>query len=88
MKPAAAAGAPAFMSVAEASECLGTFSETTILRRLHDRKWPGGKSGRKWHLSRAFVDALTAVITSSPDVDVEDFAAQWMARHSSAGEVA
>jgi hypothetical protein len=73
---------PSLLSVAEASAALGTFSETTILRRLHAGQWPGGKSGRKWHVSQAFVDALLGAITSVPNLNVEEFAAAWMARHS------
>lgn len=57
-------------------------SKMTILRRIRSEVWPGGRSGGKYLLSRAFVVALAAAMGSSPNVDAEAFAAAWMARNS------
>lgn len=70
------------MSVTETSEAIG-LSRPTILRRLRAGKWPGGKSGRKWLVSAPFVLAATSGLRVSPQFDVEEFAAEWMARGSS-----
>ena len=66
-------------------------SRMTILRRLKSESnpWPGGRTGRKYLLNRAFVVALAAEFGSGRNVVAEDFAAAWMARNSApAGAVA
>jgi excisionase family DNA binding protein len=67
------------MSVTEAAETL-RLSRMTILRRLKSESWPGGRTGRKYLLNRAFVVALAAEFGSGRNVVAEDFAAAWMAR--------
>lgn len=57
-------------------------SKMTILRRIRGGAWPGGRSGGKYLLNRAFVIALAAAMGSGRNVDAEDFAAAWMARNS------
>ena len=69
---------PAGVSVADASEAIG-LSKITVLRRVKDGKWPGGRSGRKWLVNGAFVRAVETGL-SSPQFIVEDFAAAWMER--------
>jgi len=78
--PVAANGAE-LMSVTEAAIML-RLSRMTILRRIKDESnpWPGGRSGRKYLLNRAFVTALAAEFGSGRNVVAEDFAAAWMAR--------
>ena len=78
-------GGAELMSVTEAATML-RLSRMTVLRRLKSESapWPGGRSGRKYLLNRAFVVALVAAMGSSPNVDVEDFAAAWMARSAEA----
>ena len=80
MSPVAAGGAE-LMSVTEAATML-RLSRMTILRRIKDESnpWPGGRSGRKYLLNRAFVVALAAEFGSGRNVVAEDFAAAWMAR--------
>jgi excisionase family DNA binding protein len=85
MSPAATGGAD-LMSVTEAAAKL-RLSRMTVLRRLKSESWPGGRSGRKYLLNSAFVNALAAEYGSRPNVVAEDFAAEWMAR-SAAGAVA
>lgn len=81
MSPAVTGGAE-LMSVTEAATML-RLSRMTILRRLKSEKWPGGRSGRKYLLSRPFVVALAAEMGSGTCVVAEDFAAAWMARSTS-----
>ena len=69
---------PAGVSVADASETIG-LSKITVLRRVREGKWPGGRSGRKWLVNGAFVRAVETGL-SSPQFVIEDFAAAWMAR--------
>ena len=85
MSPVATGGAD-LMSVTEAATML-RLSRMTILRRLKSESWPGGRSGRKYLLNRAFVVALAAEFGSGRNVVAEDFAAAWMARNT-AGAVA
>jgi len=66
------------VSVADASEAIG-LSKITVLRRVREGRWPGGRSGRKWLVNGAFVRAVEAGL-SSPQFVIEDFAAAWMAR--------
>ena len=81
-----AAGGAELMSVTEAAQML-RLSRMTILRRLKSESWPGGRSGRKYLLNRAFVVALAAEFGSGSNVVAEDFAAEWMTR-GAAGAVA
>ncbi len=78
--PAQASDVAALMDVAEASRML-RLSKMTILRRIRSGAWPGGRSGGKYLLNRAFVIALAAAMGSGRNVDAEDFAADWITRH-------
>jgi hypothetical protein len=68
------------VSVADASEAIG-LSKITVLRRMRAGQWPGGRSGRKWLVNAAFVRAVEVGL-GSPQFDIEDFAAGWMARNA------
>jgi excisionase family DNA binding protein len=75
--PAEASGAG--LSITEAAAAL-RLSKITVLRRVSSGAWPGGQCGRKWLVSRPFIEALATAITTSPQVNAESFAAEWMAR--------
>ena len=79
--PAEAPGAG--YSIAEAADAIG-LSGITVLRRVSAGTWPGGRVGRKWLVSRPFIDALAVAITTRPQVNAEAFAADWMAQGASA----
>lgn len=83
--PAEAPGAG--YSIADAADVIG-LSNITVLRRVSAGTWPGGRVGRKWLVSRPFVDALVLAITTCPQVNAETFAAEWMARSATAEAVA
>jgi excisionase family DNA binding protein len=77
-------------TVTEAADAIG-LSGITVLRRVSSGTWPGGRVGRKWLVSRAFIDALAEAITTRPQVNAETFAAEWMGRSgapATAGAVA
>jgi hypothetical protein len=76
--PAEALGHQAGLSIAEAADRIG-LSKITVLRRMRSGAWPGGRCGAKWLVSQPFVDALVTALTTSAQVDVEVFAAEWMA---------
>ena len=78
--PSGSGRCAAGLSVADASEAIG-LSRITVLRRLNSGQWPGGRSGRKWLVNAAFVRAVEVGL-GSPQFDIEDFAAAWMARNS------
>lgn len=80
MSPAAPVGAE-LMSVTETATML-SLSRMTVLRRIKSGAWPGGKTGRKYLVHKPFATALAAEIGSGRNVDVEGFAAAWMARNS------
>ena len=63
-------------------------SPLTVYRRYHAGLFPGRKVGRKIDLYRPFVAALHTAICSGRNVDVEAFAAEWMARNPVAEAVA
>jgi hypothetical protein len=87
---AEAPGRQAGLSVAEAAAAIG-LSKITVLRRMRSGAWPGGRCGAKWLVSQPFVDALVIALTTSAQVNVEVFAAEWMTRSESgapAGAVA
>lgn len=75
------------ISVKETAELLEC-SRVIVYRRFHDGVFPGRKIGRKIDLHRPFVVALHAAIRSGRSVDVDAFAAAWMARTSAPAEVA
>ena len=77
------------MSVTETAAML-SLSRMTVLRRIKTGVWPGGKTGRKYLVHKPFAVALAAEIGSGRNVDVEVFAAAWMARGTpaAAGAVA
>jgi excisionase family DNA binding protein len=77
------AGAGASYSITEAATALA-LSKITVLRRVSAGVWPGGRCGRKWLVSRPFIDALVVAITTSPQVNAEAFAAEWMTRGDTA----
>lgn len=77
------AEAGAGYSITEAATALA-LSKITVLRRVSSGAWPGGRCGRKWLVSRPFVDALVVAITTSAQVNTEAFAAEWMAQGDSA----
>jgi excisionase family DNA binding protein len=81
------ADAGAGYSIADAADVIG-LSNITVLRRVSSGTWPGGRVGRKWLVSRPFVDALVLAITTCPQVNAEAFAAEWMGRGERAGAVA
>lgn len=72
-------GAGAGLSIDEAAAAL-RLSYWTVFRRVSDGTWPGGQVGRKWLVSRPFIDALAHAITTCPQVNDKAFAAEWMAR--------
>lgn len=79
-KTTAEAEAPgAGLSVAEAADALRV-SYITVLRRVSSGAWPGGRCGRKWLVSRPFIEALAVAISTRPQVNAEAFAADWMAK--------
>lgn len=81
------AEAGAGYSIAETADVLG-LSYVTVFRRMRSGAWPGGQCGTKWLVSRPFIDALAVAITTSPQVNAEAFAAEWMARNAAAPTVA
>lgn len=78
--PAEAPGAG--YSITEAATALA-LSKITVLRRVSAGTWPGGRVGRKWLVSRPFIDALAMAIETRPQVNAEAFAAEWMTRGES-----
>jgi excisionase family DNA binding protein len=66
-------------TIAEAADAIG-LSDITVHRRVSSGKWPGGQVGRKWLVSRPFIDALAEAISTRPQVNAEALAAEWMAR--------
>ena len=68
------------ISVKETARLL-KISDVVVYRRFHEGLFPGRKIGRKIDLHRPFVDALHAAICSGRSVDVDAFAADWIARH-------
>jgi hypothetical protein len=77
------ADAGAGYSIAEAAAAL-RLSYVTVFRRMSSGAWPGGQCGTRWLVSRPFIDALTVAITTCPQVNAEEFAAEWMARNAAA----
>lgn len=67
------------LSVAQTSLMTG-LSKITVRRRLHAGAWPGGRSGRKLLVPRAFVLDLVAAIESGMElVNAEAYAARRVA---------
>lgn len=66
-------------TITEAASAIG-LSGITVHRRVSAGTWPGGRVGRKWLVSRTFIDALAEAISTKPQVNAEAFAAEWMAR--------
>lgn len=85
----AEAAAQAGLSIAVTASKIGV-SRITVQRRMKSGSWPGGKFGKKWFVSQPFVDALVGAMTTSPSVDADAFAAQWMTdlQSETAGAVA
>lgn len=79
------APAQAGLSIAEASAAIG-LSKITVLRRMQNGSWPGGRVGAKWLVSQPFVDALVTAITTGPQVDADAFAVEWMRAASAPAE--
>lgn len=77
-RPSDSGRCAAGLSVADASEAIG-LSKITVLRRVREGKWPGGRSGRKWLVNGAFIRAVEAGLSSS-QFEIEAFAAAWMQR--------
>lgn len=71
---------PPLISVRETAALLEC-SRVIVYRRFHEGVFPGRKIGRKIDLHRPFVAALHAAIRSGRSVDVDEFAADWMARN-------
>lgn len=66
-------------SIEEAAAAI-RLAYVTVYRRVRSGEWPGGRVGRKWLVSRSFIDALAEAISNKPQVDAKAFAAEWMAR--------
>lgn len=64
-------------SIEEAAAAI-RLSYVTVYRRVSSGEWPGGQVGRKWLVSRSFVDALAEAIGTKPQVNAKTFAAEWM----------
>ena len=77
--PAAATareGGPLLLSVAQTAKMVN-LSGMTVRRRIHSGEWPGGRSGRKLLVPRAFVLDLVAAIESGLEfVNAEAYAAR------------
>jgi len=71
---------PTFLTVKTTAEALEV-SRLTVYRRFHAGLLPGRKIGRSIKISAAFVNDLLAALKAGP-VDVDDFAAQWLAKAS------
>ena len=69
----------ALVSITEAATLLGV-SKMTVRRRIHSKSWPSGRCGKKHLLPRSFVDGAVAAIESGCGVDLDEFAAAWLAR--------
>lgn len=72
---------PTFISVKDTAQSLGV-SLVTVYRRYHAGQFPGRRFGRSIQILRAFVDDLLAEIRSGRQVDVDEFAAGWVAREA------
>ncbi len=70
-------------SIEEAAAAI-RLSYVTVYRRVSSGEWPGGRVGRKWLVSRSFVDALAEAIGTKPQVNAKTFAAAWMGRPEAA----
>lgn len=62
-------------------------SQMTVYRRCRTRAWPACRSGRKWIVSRAFVDEVVTQLKSGGSFSIEEFAAGWMAQNAQAAAV-
>lgn len=76
-----------FISVKETAGLLKV-SQLTVYRRFHAGQFPGRRFGRKIDLYRPFVAELLGEICSGRNVDVEVFAAEWLARNAASEAVA
>lgn len=74
---------PPFISVRETAGLLKV-SPLTVYRRFHAGQFPGRRFGRKIDLYRPFVTDLLGEICSGRNVDVEAYAAEWVARNAEA----
>jgi excisionase family DNA binding protein len=77
-KPSRIAGRASLVSISEAATLLGV-SRMTVNRRIRSRSWPSGRVGRKHLLPLAFVEGAIAAIESGSGVDIDAFAATWLA---------
>ena len=73
------AEAGAGYSIDEAAAAI-RLSYYTVYRRVSSGEWPGGQVGRKWLVSRSFIDAFAEAISTRPQVNAKAFAAEWMSR--------
>lgn len=77
--PGRTADRGALVSIAEAAMLLGV-SKMTVRRRIHSKIWPSGRCGKKHLLPRSFIDGAVAAIEAGCGVDLDEFAAAWLAR--------
>lgn len=71
---AAAETLPLLLSVTETSNMTG-LSKITVRRRVNSGDWPGGRSGRKLLIPRAFVlDFVKAIESGTQLVNAESYA--------------
>jgi excisionase family DNA binding protein len=71
------------VSITEAAMLLGV-SKMTVRRRVHSKTWPSGRCGKKHLLPRSFVEGAVAAIEAGCGVDVDEFAATFLARSEAA----
>jgi predicted DNA-binding transcriptional regulator AlpA len=69
---------PPYLPVKDTADLLGV-SPLSVYRRYHANRFPGRKFGRSIKILTRFVDDLAAEINSGRPVDVDEFAAQWLA---------
>ena len=70
---------PTYISVKATAAQLDV-SRLTVYRRFHEGLFPGRKFGRSIKILAAFVSDLDAEIKSGRPVDVDAFAAAWLAK--------
>lgn len=75
------------VSIAEAATRLGV-SKMTIRRRIQSKTWPSGRCGKKHLLPLSFVEGAVAAIESGCGIDLDEFAATFLARFDDAEAVA
>lgn len=71
------------LSITEAATLLGV-SKMTVRRRIHSKTWPSGRCGKKHLLPRSFVEGAVAAIEAGCGIDVDEFAAAFLARPEAA----